>query len=159
MFDVSDILKHDTEVLNKEILLDIDKIEYDYNEITFKSPLIFKGNFHNINKILTVEGKVDICFDVNCYLCNEIFEYSQTIDIKEVFRQSPEDDEYEILSGKIDLNKAIIDNIILQLPTQLVCKQECKGICQVCGKNKNIEKCDCNYTKIDPRLEKLKDLL
>ena len=159
MFDVSDILKHDTEVLNKEILLDIDKIEYDYNEIVFKSPLVFKGNFHNINKILTVEGTVDIVFDVSCYLCNEIFEYSQTIDIKEVFRQSPEEDEYEILSGKIDLNKAIIDNIILQLPTQLVCREDCKGICQVCGKNKNIENCDCNYAKIDPRLEKLKDLL
>lgn len=159
MFDVSDILKHDTEVLNKEILLDIDKIEYDYNEITFKNPLMFKGNFHNINKILTVEGIVNIQFNINCYLCNEIFEYSQTINIKEVFRQSPQDDEYEILSGKIDLNKAVIDNIILQLPTQLVCMQECRGICQVCGKNKNIEKCNCDDKKIDPRLEKLKDLL
>lgn len=159
MFDVSDILKHDIEILDKEILLDIEKIEYDYNEIIFKNPLVFKGNFHNINKILTVEGMIEMTFDVNCYLCNEIYEYSQIIDINEIFRQSPEDDEYEILSGKIDLNKAIIDNIILQLPTQFICREGCKGICQVCGKNKNIENCDCSYTKIDPRLEKLKDLL
>lgn len=159
MFDVSNILKHDTEVLDTEIQLDIEKIEYDYNDITFNKPLVFKGNLHNINKILTVEGSVNVEFDIHCYLCNEQYIYSQVIEIKEVFRQSPEEEEYDILSDKIDLEKAVIDNIILQLPTQFVCKSDCKGMCQVCGKNKNLENCDCNYEKIDPRLEKLKDLL
>ena len=159
MFDVSDILKHDTEVLDKEIELNINQMEFDYNTITFLKPLVLKARLHNINKILTIEGTLDINFNINCYLCNEPYEYSQTITFKEIFRQSPEEEEYEILSDKIDLKKAIIDNIILQLPRQFICKPDCKGICQVCGKNKNIQQCNCSVNKIDPRLEKLKDLL
>ena len=159
MFDVSDILKHDTEVLDKEIILDIKQIEVDYNNIVFNKPLVFKGNLHSLNKILTIEGTINISFNINCYFCSETYEYSQDIQFKEVFRQSPEEDEYEILSDKIDIEKAVIDNIILQLPRQFLCRSDCKGICQICGKNKNVVECNCTDNIIDPRLEKLKDLL
>lgn len=159
MFDVSDILKHDAEVFEKDIELNIKEMEYDYNNIVFINPLVLKAKLHSINKILTIEGNVDISFNIHCYLCNEEYQYSQNITINEIFRQSPGDEEYEILSDKIDLEKAITDNIILQLPKQFMCNPNCKGICQVCGKNRNIEQCDCKINNIDPRLEKLKDLL
>jgi uncharacterized protein len=43
----------------------------------------------------------------------------------------------------IDIADLLREQIYLSLPTKPLCKDDCKGICQVCGKNKNIEDCDC----------------
>jgi uncharacterized protein len=73
-----------------------------------------------------------------------------------------ESDEIEILphnTKEIDISQAIRDIFILNRPIQLLCKEECKGLCVHCGANLNDQTCDCHQEKIDPRLEKLKSLL
>src|SRR5699024_11691418 len=59
----------------------------------------------------------------------------------------------------INLERAVINEVILALPMKSLCSSDCKGICQKCGKNLNEGKCDCEIDDIDPRLAKLKELL
>ncbi|MBQ3561654.1 MAG: DUF177 domain-containing protein, partial [Oscillospiraceae bacterium] len=47
----------------------------------------------------------------------------------------------------------------LEVPFQLLCREDCKGLCPVCGSDLNEKTCNCNQKQIDPRLEKLKMLL
>ena len=47
----------------------------------------------------------------------------------------------------------------IELPFRLLCREDCKGLCPVCGANLNEMTCNCNTKQIDPRLEKLKMLL
>lgn len=36
---------------------------------------------------------------------------------------------------------------MLSIPVAQLCKDNCRGLCPVCGKNKNKEKCDCKIEK------------
>ncbi|GAB4337731.1 MAG: DUF177 domain-containing protein [Calditrichia bacterium] len=73
-----------------------------------------------------------------------------------------DEDEVIIISPEeveIDLLPYIEENLILSIPMKSLCKEECLGLCPNCGADLNFEKCTCNTEKIDPRWEKLKDLL
>lgn len=159
MIDISKLLRSNDSIEEIHKEFNIKEIEHNYDKIIFEKPIKFDGTITNINKIVNVEGNIEVNFKINCYSCNEEIEYYQTIDIKETFMQAPGEEEYPILAEQIDLEKAIKDNIMLKLPTRFVCKDDCKGICKTCGKNLNYGKCNCNDFEIDPRLEKLKQLL
>lgn len=159
MIDISKLLRRNDNKEELQTEFNIKEIEHNYDTIMFEGPIIFSGIITNINKIVTVEGDIEFKFKINCYSCNDEFEYMQKMNIKETFMQSPNEDEYPILSEQIDLEQAIKDNLILRLPTRFLCKEDCKGICQDCGKNLNNGKCNCTDSKIDPRFEKLRQLL
>ncbi|MGB9809870.1 MAG: YceD family protein, partial [Caldanaerobacter sp.] len=49
--------------------------------------------------------------------------------------------------------------VILSLPMKFLCKEDCKGLCPICGTNLNYGSCSCKREDIDPRLEVLSKLL
>ncbi len=59
----------------------------------------------------------------------------------------------------LDLAELVRTDLILSFPTKYVCSKECKGLCPVCGKNRNEGDCGCAQGTVDIRLEKLKQLL
>jgi uncharacterized protein len=69
------------------------------------------------------------------------------------------DDDYVVVeSSVIDLYDVIYNDIVLNLPGQVVCDNECKGLCPDCGVNLNEGACECSSEEVDPRLAKLKNL-
>ena len=58
----------------------------------------------------------------------------------------------------IELDDVLREYILLALPMQKLCKEDCKGICPVCGQNRNQVDCQCKTTPMDPRWESLKSL-
>jgi uncharacterized protein len=70
-----------------------------------------------------------------------------------------EDLELSIYDGeKIDLTDLAREQILLNLPTQTFCRENCKGLCPACGVNLNEKACSCETKEIDPRWAKLKNL-
>lgn len=61
--------------------------------------------------------------------------------------------------GQIDLEPLLREYMLLELPINPLCRPDCKGLCPVCGENRNIVNCDHEYEPIDPRLDGLKKLL
>ncbi|MBR3755030.1 MAG: DUF177 domain-containing protein, partial [Clostridia bacterium] len=55
-------------------------------------------------------------------------------------------------------DELVTEDILLGLPTRHLCKEDCKGVCQYCGKNLNHDSCSCS-APLDPRLAVLKQLL
>src|SRR5581483_7306729 len=52
--------------------------------------------------------------------------------------------EYDPLSSQeVDILGDIRDALVLAIPMKHLCRPDCKGVCPVCGKNKNVEACDC----------------
>lgn len=73
---------------------------------------------------------------------------------------SPGELDVEFLEGdRIDLLALIKENILLSLPVQPLCREECRGLCPRCGVNLNEASCNCHKEEIDPRLALLKKLL
>lgn len=57
----------------------------------------------------------------------------------------------------LDVMPQIRESIYTLLPTKILCREDCKGLCPVCGKNLNEGSCSCESEDIDPRLEALRN--
>ncbi len=72
------------------------------------------------------------------------------------------DDELDVTyleEGRINTDHLLRENILLSLPVQPLCHEDCRGLCPRCGANLNLGTCSCTQTHGDPRLQVLRKLL
>ena len=68
------------------------------------------------------------------------------------------DADEEVFDGKvIDLEPIIREQVLLALPMNAVCREDCCGLCMKCGQNLNEKQCGCETKFEDPRLAVLKN--
>ncbi|MBZ5645784.1 MAG: DUF177 domain-containing protein [Acidobacteriia bacterium] len=58
----------------------------------------------------------------------------------------------------LQLQDVLREQVLLAVPIKAVCREDCKGICPHCGRNLNLESCQCGASQPDPRWNALKDL-
>jgi uncharacterized protein len=105
--------------------------------------------------LVTVNG--DSFADTECSRCLEPMQEEIEIEIQELFHYHPqEEDGFVIQQDRVDLEQAIIDAVVPNLPIKPLCSEDCLGLCADCG-----EKLDVgthNHERpIDPRFDALKD--
>jgi len=61
----------------------------------------------------------------------------QELSEEDLYSEYLEDEE------KFNLNEFVREEIIVNTPMKVLCKEDCKGLCPYCGINKNEETCDC----------------
>ena len=67
-----------------------------------------------------------------------------------------EDDEYLVApDGFIELSELAANDVIPELPSRILCREDCKGLCPVCGCDRNVTQCSCETKVSDPRLAAL----
>ena len=67
-----------------------------------------------------------------------------------------EDDEYLVApDGLVDLDALSADDLIPELPQKTLCREDCKGLCPICGCDRNLTQCGCKEQRGDPRLAAL----
>lgn len=72
-----------------------------------------------------------------------------------------EDEDLEVTyydGDTVDLEPLVAEEIVLALPLTPRCSENCKGICQGCGKNLNEGPCACATDVVDPRWARLKEI-
>jgi uncharacterized protein len=60
---------------------------------------------------------------------------------------------------ELDLDVLIETEATLALPMKPLCREDCRGLCPVCGGNRNVVACGCPDRAPDPRLAVLRDLV
>ena len=118
-----------------------------------------------------VEGTIRAKAEIECTRCLEPFEKDLEIPFKasfvapEHFTEEKEaelnDEDLDVSiyeDDKIDLTELVREQIILNLPEQVFCSEDCKGLCDKCGANRNLIDCKCEEKEIDPRWAALKNL-
>jgi uncharacterized protein len=58
----------------------------------------------------------------------------------------------------IELNDVLREHVLLALPMQRLCTEDCKGICPSCGQNRNQNECRCQSAAVEDRWSALKEL-
>jgi uncharacterized protein len=58
----------------------------------------------------------------------------------------------------LELNDVLREFVLLALPMQKLCDENCKGICPVCGQNRNQNECRCQSNAGDDRWAALKEI-
>jgi len=56
------------------------------------------------------------------------------------------------------LEDALREQVLLAVPLKVLCRDDCKGLCPACGKNRNAELCSCTQPLEDPRWAALKEI-
>ena len=65
-----------------------------------------------------------------------------------------------VFDGKaIDVDEIVKEQILLAVPTRMLCREDCKGICPECGADRNKGDCNCTTNDTDPRWVALKNLI
>ena len=63
-----------------------------------------------------------------------------------------------ITGNEICLDDIVREQIYLSLPMKCLCREDCLGLCTLCGTNLNIGKCNCEDKKGHPGFSKLKNI-
>jgi uncharacterized protein len=135
-----------------------------YSDVDFAEPIIVTGYVKNMAGYMVLSADVKVSYNTVCARCVEpvsnVLEISFEKDIASSGEVSSENDDYIIIEDKkLDLLPPVEEEIMLEMPSRTLCKEDCLGLCQKCGKNLNEGDCDCNKKEVDPRLAILKTLL
>lgn len=148
-FDITDHLENRT-------------IDFGGEQLVLAAPVRVKGYAVNY------EGKINV--DVHtatkvkriCSRCLDSFTENIEVDSHYIFVREVIDDkeDYYVYKGdKVDITDQILSDIAASLSMKPLCKDTCKGLCPICGINKNISDCQCKEEQVDPRLQALSKLL
>jgi uncharacterized protein len=98
-----------------------------------------------------------------CVRCLEEAATDLEIDAREVDQASAEDEELRspyVADGDLDLRRWANDALVLAFPSQPLCRDDCAGLCSVCGESLNDADPEAHRHSQggDPRMAKLRDL-
>ena len=147
-------LLNPAEMLHLEEDADLEVLRSGAETVRFDRPVHWSVDITNTGGALLVIGKVGGIAEMDCARCLEPASFSIVGDIEGYILIDPasdmpddlEGDEFEVLdeSKTIDLAPMIESALLLEIPRVPLCKDDCKGICAVCGQNRNIEECACD---------------
>jgi uncharacterized protein len=125
---------------------------------------------------IRVMGSIEGILRLSCHRCLKPFEWtlSEKVDTylveqppeteeEEEFEMDEEDLEFEYFDGEvIEIDRLVAEQIFLALPYKILCSEECRGLCPVCGADLNEEACKCEVDEDDSpfaALKRIKDKL
>lgn len=118
---------------------------------------------------VTVQGEIVTEIDLECCRCLGMFRLPVRTEFDYTFFPDPRDSEEDLeLSDEelgmnyhrddiIDIDHIVVEQIILQIPMKPLCKDSCKGLCEICGINLNVVVCNHQTETISSPFANLKD--
>jgi uncharacterized protein len=148
----------------------VEPVEIGGESVKFDRPFKGEAEIWNAGDRLLVRATLSGEAQLPCSRCLTTFSLPLETSFEEEFiegKPGPDDDEAETgrtvtyYSGDaIDLSETLRDNVLLELPMQPLCREDCQGICPTCGTNRNEGSCSCvETTSVDPRFAALEKLL
>lgn len=154
-----------TETIKGEI--DTSNVDFSEVDVDIINPIEYNGIVYRVSDYYALDLKINFKIKTKCDRCLKALEQEVDTQLFGKLVNSHEesqidDEEFEELfyldKNRIDLKGYILEQVMSSIPMKILCDSDCKGLCQNCGVNFNIETCDCDDKIIDPRLEKLKEL-
>ena len=160
-----DVLSQDGQVLHREIPLELDTVEVgaEHFVLSAKSPVAVDVT-HMSGRVLHIEARCHVSALIPCGRCLEEVErtfsvsLSRDVDMKKMETEQGLD-EYSLITGtELDVDRMIHNELLVQWPLRVLCREDCKGICSRCGTNLNYHNCDCENQSLDPRMAAISDI-
>lgn len=132
-----------------------------------KAPVQFRIR-HVKNRQVLISGKARLVIAIPCDRClKEVpyefeIEFEKDVNLNELNQSEAHDEtaeEKNYIDGyNLDVDKLLYNEILIGWPMKILCCEDCKGICNVCGQNLNEGTCDCEDTSLDPRMSVIRDV-
>lgn len=140
----------------------------------------FKGEFYKIlertpvhlviqhekDQVLTIRGTCRLTFQIACARC--LKPVRKTLELDFFHRADmlhPEEDEDGLEAAgcmtedkQLDVEQLLHNEILINWPLRVLCRDDCQGICPVCGQDLNAGSCSCDRESLDPRMAAFKEV-
>ena len=136
-------------------------------DVRFPTPVAVSGTITNAAGYMRMTLSLDVQIIAPCARCLEdvarsfSFDVERTVATPDMLEGLPEEriDEFAVVEdGFLDIDELLLELLETSLPMRVLCKDDCRGLCQKCGKNLNEGACNCETKEADPRLEPLRRL-
>lgn len=153
----------------EDVSLPVEMEQFQYRGEIFpiagKEPLCLHL-LHKEDKQVVVSGGTRLSLLIPCARCLESirvpfsirFEYE--LDLKQTREDRAADMDETSFLGETDLDteRLVYNEILINWPIRVLCKEDCQGICSHCGANLNKETCNCGTSQLDPRMAAISDI-
>lgn len=151
---------------------DASEIPFDYRDYSLAKRWFFVADVtRNAKDEISIHGQIRGGLQVFCDRCLEPFEFEieprfevyllpagtiSTASEEELAREQLDENYYR--DPRISLADLMSEQIILNVPLKLLCRENCLGLCPTCGTNLNLNPCHCEQGGNDPRLKLLQEI-
>ena len=154
LINLTDVFTEEGKSVAREVPLELTGVDFqgEHFRILDKSPVKLTLSHSGAGKAL-VEADAEVSVAMKCDRC-----------LKEVFSPEKADaDEAEEQSGfmegyQLNVDGLISNEIFTCWPLKVLCREDCKGLCRVCGKDLNEGECGCDTFVPDPRMAAIMDI-
>ena len=113
---------------------------------------------------ILIEGQYAVLARSHCHRCLKEFDLPLSGDFREEVELADSEtclseEDTACRREMLDLKVLAREHLLLSLPLKFLCREDCRGICPGCGRELYEADCECRGELLDPRLEKLKELL
>ena len=161
--DISSILDGIQKSIDFDLTFDIPS-DSAWDMITFPNPCTVSGNVRDEGGCITLTCTADVDYTSPCARCYKPVEgtlhlrWQKDVAVPGTL-QNEDNDDYVFTEGdRLEISTLLIEQILLDFPAKILCREDCKGLCPQCGADLNQGQCSCNKKEIDPRLAILADL-
>ena len=167
LIDLYGILSHEGEVKKLETPVEMNIFSSRLGDYTITDKKDIMLSFTNVgNKCIALKSELEVVVAIPCDRClTEISKQIRVSSERELNfgEESPDAEEtladMPFIDGtSFDVEKYVYSEILENFPMKVLCKEDCKGICNVCGMNLNLGTCECDRQVVDPRMSKIRDI-
>lgn len=134
------------------------------------SPVRFAGSVAPIESGYSLQGDVGWQGQLECSRCLAAYPFRSEEEFSLVLypRRAATEADRELEREELDVYfyeepevpvaPIVEERIQMALPMKPLCREDCKGLCSVCGQDLNQGNCECRVATVDPRFEALRKL-
>ena len=166
LVNLTDIFSTENKVECKEFEIDFSTVTVmgSQYELIEKSPVVLKLRNEGKGQAV-VNMTAEFTLLLSCDRCLKEVRYPMIIETEErvtspelVDTLSDEDDESFMEGYQLKVDDLLRSNIVLNWPMKILCREDCKGICKICGKDLNTGECGCDTFVPSPGLAGIKEI-
>ena len=164
LLSVREIINAPGKKISFQFSMDLSSVEFG-GCCPVAQPVVVTGYVRNMAGVLVLTGEAETTLHTNCDRCGKPLIVPKKVAFEHMLaeelanEEEADDDEIVLLQdGHVDVEDLARTAFILGMDTKILCSEDCKGLCPVCGADLNQGPCSCKK-ETDPRLAVLAKLL
>ena len=146
LLDLKPLFAGSRDFIPIDLSMDMSSVDF-YGLKPLSAPVIVSGKIVSRAGIVEAQLTCKVEYNAPCDRCGEEVAETYNFDIIRTIvteLENEDTDEMTVVPDmKLDVEEFCYADIIMSLPTKHLCKEDCKGLCAMCGTNLNLGRCDC----------------
>ncbi|EET61711.1 putative ACR, COG1399 [Marvinbryantia formatexigens DSM 14469] len=167
LIDLNEVIKNDGRVMQTDVMPEMKQFVSKMGAfpIVMQQPVSLEIRNMGDRK-LQITGSTVLTVRIPCDRCLEdvdvtlelSFEKEADLNKSEAESQQTLENFVYVEGYSLDVDKLVYSELLVNWPSKVLCKEDCKGICSICGTNLNQNTCNCRKEETDLRMAKIQEI-